>query len=86
MSFYAVQAVVVIAQKLTCSKRQFHNVDWFVAGDLARFPHRSHSGMSQPLKAAKTADFRCLALVSDGFALLVSVASHRCINQNVCDH
>mgnify|MGYP003385521660 CR=1 FL=1 len=47
-----------------------------MVGDLARFPHRSHSGKSQPLKAAKTADFRCLALVSDGFAPLASVASH----------
>jgi phosphoserine aminotransferase len=58
-------------------KPPFSQCGFAVVGDLARFPHRSHSGMSQPLKAAKTADFRCLALVFDDFALLASVAGHR---------
>ena len=50
--------------------------DFVVVGDLARFPHRSHSSMSQPLKAAKTADFRCLALVLMMIQRLIAVASH----------
>jgi hypothetical protein len=62
--------------KIEVFKAPIPQCGFAVVGDLARFPHRSHSGMSQQLKAAKTAYFRCLALVLMMIQRLIAVASH----------